>query len=352
MPRSGVSNAIAAGLLVVGILIGAFGFYVATTYPTKTVTQTETATTSLTSTATVTVPTTATQTVLATTTATSIAQITIVSVSTETSITTLTENPADALDGQPVSARDMTTLQQASLASYGAPSQGYLSGVHNLTGFPVFTKGGNPILVYVGAEYCPYCAVQRWSLIMALMRFGNFTGLEYMSSALNDGDYSTFTFSNSTYQSSYLAFQPYEIYTRNGTPLQALPTNYTSGFAQYGVSSFPFLNFADEYYISGSILDPAILGTMNQSQIIASILAGNTVGSEIRQAANVITAVICETTGNKPSIVCGQPSITVLTGTLVPYGSQSTSSGSLLALPDNALARRRMQSSCIALHCV
>ncbi len=56
MRRSGVSNAVAAGLLVVGILIGATGFYAATTYQTKTVTQTETTTAKLTTTATVTLP--------------------------------------------------------------------------------------------------------------------------------------------------------------------------------------------------------------------------------------------------------------------------------------------------------
>jgi predicted secreted protein len=55
MRRNGVSNAIATGLLVVGILIGATGFY-AITYQTKTATQTETTTTRLTTTATVTLP--------------------------------------------------------------------------------------------------------------------------------------------------------------------------------------------------------------------------------------------------------------------------------------------------------
>lgn len=72
MRRTGVSDAIAAGLLVVCILIGVTGYYVATTYQTKTVTRTETATTRLTSTATVTVPPTATRTVLATTTSVSL----------------------------------------------------------------------------------------------------------------------------------------------------------------------------------------------------------------------------------------------------------------------------------------
>lgn len=42
--RSGVANAIAAGLLVVGILVGMAGFYVATTFQTRTATQTQTVT--------------------------------------------------------------------------------------------------------------------------------------------------------------------------------------------------------------------------------------------------------------------------------------------------------------------
>jgi predicted secreted protein len=47
MRRNGVSNVIAAGLLVVGILIGATGFY-ATTYQTKNATQIETTTATVT----------------------------------------------------------------------------------------------------------------------------------------------------------------------------------------------------------------------------------------------------------------------------------------------------------------
>ena len=62
--RRGISGATAAGFLVVGIAIGAVGFYVATTYQTKTVYQTVTVTsfpsTTITATATV-VTTTATE---------------------------------------------------------------------------------------------------------------------------------------------------------------------------------------------------------------------------------------------------------------------------------------------------
>lgn len=238
------------------------------------------------------------------------------------------QDPRAAVDGKPVSVNNLDDLEQAAVSSYGNPGQGYLKDVHNLTSPWSAVK---PILVYVGAEYCPFCAVQRWSITLALMRFGNFTkDIHYMTSALGDGDYSTITFYNSTYHSSYITFEPFEIEDRAYNPLMTLPPNYTTAFDAQGSGDFPFLNFNDQYYISGAILDPSILGTMNQTQIIASITSLNGVGSEIKQAANVITAVICETTGNKPTSVCTNPSITA--DTLDSYTLPSTASGSQILL--------------------
>src|SRR5215471_17073708 len=34
------------------------------------------------------------------------------------------------------------------------------------------TSGGKPEMLYIGAEYCPYCAAMRWSMAVALSRFG------------------------------------------------------------------------------------------------------------------------------------------------------------------------------------
>ncbi|MGD1054717.1 MAG: DUF929 family protein [Nitrososphaerales archaeon] len=204
--------------------------------------------------------------------------------------------------------------------------------MQNYTG-PLFSTNGKPILVYAGAEFCPYCAAQTWPLTMALMRFGNFTNLEYMTSSTAEGDYATFTFVSGSYRSNYVVFQPYEVYDRGGNPLASLPANYTSAFQQAGRSSLPFLNFADEYIISGSILNPSILGTKNWTQLISSIQAGGSLGSQIKQAANLITAFICKTTGNSPASVCNQSGIAALT---VAYTPLSASSGSELLLPDAA----------------
>jgi hypothetical protein len=240
--------------------------------------------------------------------------------------------PPNALDGTLVSQNVYASLYQTSNAPYGASDSAYLKDVQDPTG-PLFYANGKPILVYVGAEYCLYCAGQRWPLIMALMWFGNFTNLEYMHSSVSDGDYATFTFVASSYQSNYVVFQPYEVYDRAGNPLETLPASYMPSFQQYGKSAFPFLNFADEYYILGSLLNPSILGTQNQTQIISSIRAGGSLGSQIKQTANLMTAVICKTTGNKPASVCGQDSITALTDSLVSY-TPPTTSESTTAIPE------------------
>ena len=241
-----------------------------------------------------------------------------------------TQSANDAYIGKPVSQKVYSLLDQASNATYGASGSTYLKDVQNVTG-PLFSKNGKPILVSATGEFCSPCALQRWPLIMALMRFGTFTNLEYMTSSVGpEGDYATFAFAASSYTSSYVVFQPYEVYDRAGNPFETLPANYSSADQQYGKSAIPFLDFADKYVISGPILsDPALLGTKNWTQIISSIQAGDSLGSQIKQAANLITALICETTGNKPASVCSQASIT---DTLVSYTPPSASSGSELLL--------------------
>lgn len=241
----------------------------------------------------------------------------------------------DALDGQPVSQKISSSLYQASQTSYGASGIAYLKDVHNNTGTP-FVASGKPVLVFVGADYCLYCAVQRWALIMALDRFGNFSNLSYMTSSIADGDYSTFTFTRSHYQSDYLSFQSYELDDRSGATIATLPANYTAAFQQYG-SAFPFINFANRYIISGAILDPGILGSKNWTEINTSIQIADNTGGLIKQAANLFTAVICKTTGDKPTAVCSQSSISTVSSSLVSYSSQTQNPGSELFLPSASL---------------
>ena len=74
------------------------------------------------------------------------------------------------------------------------------------------TAHSRPEVLYVATEYCPYCAAQSWALLVALSRFGTFTGL----TAIRSGSYqpfpdlATWTFYGSAYSSRYLTFVPVE----------------------------------------------------------------------------------------------------------------------------------------------
>ncbi len=64
------------------------------------------------------------------------------------------------------------------------------------------SQGGKPTFVYIGAQGCPFCAGMRWSIAIALSRFGNFSKLFYDRSATNDANVPTlmFNFSSSLFK--------------------------------------------------------------------------------------------------------------------------------------------------------
>src|SRR5579884_3553457 len=74
---------------------------------------------------------------------------------------------------------------------------------------------GKPEFFYFGAEYCPYCAAQRWSMLVALSRFGTFQNLSITTSSASDvyASTPTFSFYGSSYSSSYIDFVSVETTT-------------------------------------------------------------------------------------------------------------------------------------------
>lgn len=99
----------------------------------------------------------------------------------------------------------ITTVSDATIASVGHGSASMLPAA---TTDPPLTQSGKPELLFVGGEFCPFCAAERWSLVQALSRFGTFSGLSQINSS--EGDLSTFSFAKSNYTSKYLAFNGVE----------------------------------------------------------------------------------------------------------------------------------------------
>jgi thiol-disulfide isomerase/thioredoxin len=102
-----------------------------------------------------------------------------------------------------------------------------------ISGGTPLTANGKPEVLYMGAEYCPYCAAERWAMIVALSRFGTFSGLATVHSAAANGagqaepfpNTPTFTFANATYTSQYLTFSSVEEQTN-------IPDSATGGYTQ------------------------------------------------------------------------------------------------------------------------
>ncbi len=80
-------------------------------------------------------------------------------------------------------ARQITGIPAATFNVVGA---GTATGLKALTGQPELTADGKPELLYMGGEYCPFCAAERWAIAAAVSRFGTLSGLHFIHSSPTD----------------------------------------------------------------------------------------------------------------------------------------------------------------------
>ena len=193
---------------------------------------------------------------------------------------------------------------------------------------PALTSNGHPAVVYVGAEYCPYCAAERWAIVEALSRFGTFSGLKETTSSGTDAfpNTITFSFAGSTYTSSYITFLPSEIFSNTPvsgggyTALDKMTTVESNLFTKYDSNtyfpssnspqSFPFIDLGNRVFVQGSSYTPGNLTNLDDSQVVADLVQPSTVVAQsINGTASYLTAAVCSLTGQQPSKVCSQSAI-------------------------------------------
>ena len=216
---------------------------------------------------------------------------------------------------------DTTSVPASTLDTVGAGS-GVTGVPTKITGGTPLTSGGKPEVLYMGAEYCPYCAAERWALVVALSRFGSFSGLSTVHSSSTDQfpNTPTWTFIKSHYTSKYLTFSAVETqsniptsggsYTTLQTPTsaqQALLTKYDAPpyVSSANAGAIPFVDFGNKYMLSGASYSPQVLQGKSWSQI-ASALKDPTspIAKAVDGTANYLTATICKLTGNQPASAC------------------------------------------------
>jgi hypothetical protein len=214
-------------------------------------------------------------------------------------------------------ARNVTSVPASVLNTVGTGSvlQAVPKPVTSISG-PPLTKNGKPEMLYIGAEFCPYCAAMRWSMAVALSRFGTLSPLHGIHSAPAPEVYpdtATLTFYKSSYTSPYLTFTPVENQTVTHAPLQATTPQQNALWAKYepdpSTRGYPFLDIGNRYKIT-IIFNPQVLKGLTWSQIAAALhQPGSPVAQGVNGAANFITAAICKTTGGKPGAVCSSAGV-------------------------------------------
>ena len=178
------------------------------------------------------------------------------------------------------------------------------------------TANGKPEMLYIGAEYCPYCAAERWAMIVALSRFGTFSGLSTVHSSSTDvfANTPTFTFYKSSYTSPYLTFTPVETTTNvpdsssssGYVPLQTPTAAQQALWLKYtSQGTIPFIDFGGTSYITGVSYSNTVLSGLSWSQIATDLSNPNSpVAKAVDGTANYMTAAICKMTGNQPASAC------------------------------------------------
>jgi thiol-disulfide isomerase/thioredoxin len=224
----------------------------------------------------------------------------------------------DAVAGGGINTSLFVPTETSTQVSSASQTGSYFGTVNSST---PLTSGGKPEVLYMGAEYCPYCAAQRWAMINALSRFGTFTGLTTTHSSSTDADPNTptWTFYKSTYKSNYINFTPVEETTneRQGNssstsvPYVTLqtPTSAEQAIGQtYDPQGYiPFIDLGNKYVQVGNLspLSPTMLDGQSWAQVAAAM---NNPSSAIGKAeignANYMTAGICKLTNNLPATAC------------------------------------------------
>jgi hypothetical protein len=190
---------------------------------------------------------------------------------------------------------------------------------------PPLEQNGKVEVLYIGAEYCPYCAAERWPLVVALGRFGTFTNLGGTESSASDvfPKTQTFTFHGATYTSDVLAFVAVETNSNQPVPgggykpleqptaeEQALLRQYDREPYTSQPGAIPFLLIGNRYVSIGASYDPSVLHGMSRDEIAKALSdPSSPTAQAVVGAANTLTAAICQATDGKPSAVCSDPAI-------------------------------------------
>jgi hypothetical protein len=189
------------------------------------------------------------------------------------------------------------------------------------------TAASGGAVVYVGAEFCPYCALQRWALLVALSKFGTFTNLSnavYSSSTDIYPHLASWTFVGARYSSPYFRFEPTELsssvpdreggYKRLQTMTAAQQAAYHAFDPQQGL---PFVDIGDQYVTVGASASPAALEGLSLEQIGSRLdNPVSPVAQAVDGSANYLIAAMCQLVHGTGPAICSSATTSAALGAM------------------------------------
>lgn len=224
------------------------------------------------------------------------------------------EAPKPAADTAATTAlAKLTTLPASTLDSAPAPA----AVPKKLNGGTPLTADGKPKVLYIGAEYCPYCAMERWALIGALSRFGTFSGLKPTTSSSTDTfpDTPTWSFVGSTYKSDHVVLEAVETKDREGKPIQELTGENLALFQKFNPQGgIPWISYGGTHATDGATVNAALFEGATYNKIIAGVLDPTSeIGKSVDAQINAISAQLCTLTKGQPTNVCTSKAVMTAT---------------------------------------
>jgi len=213
-------------------------------------------------------------------------------------------------------------IPNATLAAVGVPAS--IQTPTTVTS-SVATVSTQHVVSYVGAEYCPYCAIQRWALLVALSKFGTFENLSNSVLSSSTDVYpnlASWSFVGSQYSSPYFTFDPTEITStvpdgQGGyQPLETMDSGQKASFDLYDPQgALPFIDLGNGVVAVGANSSPSVLEGLTLSQIGFDIGdPSSPVAQAVDGTANYLIAGLCSMIGGTQPPICNSTTVAIARG--------------------------------------
>jgi hypothetical protein len=176
-------------------------------------------------------------------------------------------------------------------------------------------RNGKLLVFFMGAEHDPFCAAERWAIVRALSKYGQWSGLKQTMSAARDESFlnlPTYDLTEATYTSSHVEFVAREIKDREFKPLQKLLKTEDKILRKYNPEkNIPFLLVGGRFMQLEAGFSPKIFigHTFRQTETELKKIESE-IRKTIDEEANIISALLC--VSGLPSELCKETGVAEL----------------------------------------